>query len=230
MEQTVDLVPEAARYLPLVKSIALKIKKRLPAQIELDDLIGYGSIGLMQALKSFQTGKGTVFKTFAYYRIQGAMYDGLRKIGWLSRSAYAEYKFNQKANEVIRDHITSAEGVVKRSLEAEAAELKQILQSLVPVCLLSMDAVDRVFADRSGDSPETELMQKQTKERVSAVLESLEERERLLVQYYYFEDFSLEEAGEKLGISRSWASRLHMKAMGKMKAALTGQKRLHEPN
>lgn len=226
MEQTVDFAPEAARYLPLVKSIALQLKRKLPANIELDDLIGYGSIGLMQALKNFQTGKGTVFKTFAYYRIRGAMYDGLRKIGWLSRSAYAEHKLNQKANEVIQDHIISAEGVVKRTLEAEAAELKQVLQSLVPVCLLSMDAVDRVLADTKSDTPESELLEKQTKERISAVLESLEERERLLVQYYYFEDFSLEEAGEKLGISRSWASRLHLKALGKMKAALTGQKRV----
>lgn len=224
MEQTIDLVPEAARYLPLVKSIALRMKKKLPSHIEPDDLIGYGSIGLMQALKSFQTGKGTAFKTFAYYRIQGAMYDGLRKIGWLSRSAYAEHKFNQKANEVIQDHITSAEGVVKRSLEAEAAELKQVLQSLVAVCLLSLDAVDRVLADRNSDSPEAELLEKQTKDRVSAVLESQEGRERLLVQYCYFEDFSLVEVGQKLGISRSLASRLHMKALGKMKAALTGQK------
>jgi len=226
MEQTVDLVPEAARYLPLVKSIALQLKKKLPAHIELDDLIGYGSIGLMQALKNFQAGKGTVFKTFAYYRIRGAMYDGLRKIGWLSRSAYAEYKFNRKANEVIQDHIISAEGVVKRSLEAEAAELKQVLQSLVPVCLLSLDAMDQVLVDDKSDSPETELLEKQSKERIRAVLESLEERERLLVQYYYFDDFSLEEAGEKMGISRSWASRLHLKALSKMKAALTGQKRV----
>ncbi len=226
MEQTVDLAPEAARYLPLVKSIALQLKKKLPSNIELDDLIGYGTIGLMQAVKSFQTGKGTVFKTFAFYRIRGAMYDGLRKIGWLSRSAYAEYKLSQKSNEVIQDHVTSAEGVVKRTLEAEAGELKQVLQSLVPVCLLSMEAVDRILADRKGDSPEAELLEKQTKERISAVLESLEERERLLVQYYYFEDFSLEEAGEKLGISRSWASRLHLKALGKMKAALVGQKKV----
>jgi len=226
MEQTVDLAPEAARYLPLVKSIAFQIKKKLPAHIELDDLIGYGSIGLMQALKNFQSGKGAAFKTFAYYRIRGAIYDGLRKIGWLSRSAYAEHKFSQKANEVIQDHLTSAEGVVKRSLEAEAAELKQVLQSLVPVCVLSMEAVDRVLEDRKNDSPEAELLEKQAKERVNTVLETLEERERLLVRYYYFEEYSLEEAAEKLSISKSWASRLHLKALGKMKAALTGQKKV----
>src|SRR5215813_7303908 len=100
MANAVDLSPEALKYLPLVKSIALQVKTKLPAHIELDDLIGYGSIGLMEAMSNFKTGRGTTFKTFAYYRIRGAIYDGLRKIGWLSRSAYAQHKFREKANEL----------------------------------------------------------------------------------------------------------------------------------
>jgi RNA polymerase sigma factor for flagellar operon FliA len=226
MAQTVDVSPEAARYLPLVKSIALQVKKKLPAHIELDDLIGYGSIGLMEAIGSFRTGQGTTFKTFAYYRIRGAIYDGLRKIGWLSRSAYAEHKFNQKANELVLSHANSAEGIVKRSVEAEVVELKQVLQTLVPVCLLSMESVDRLLHDEKSESPEASLLEKQTTEMLQSAIQNLDERERLLVQYYYFDDLTLEAAAEKLNISKSWASRLHFKVLSKIKNGMTGKKRV----
>src|SRR5439155_6957114 len=128
MAQTVDLSPEALRYLPLVKSIALQIKTKLPAHVELEDLMGYGSIGLMEATRSFKTGQGTTFKTFAYYRIRGAIYDGLRKIGWLSRSAYAEQKFRQKPNDLMEAKSASADSVLKRSLAAESADLHRLMQ------------------------------------------------------------------------------------------------------
>lgn len=226
MSQTVEVSPEAARYLPLVKSIALQVKRKLPAHIELDDLVGYGSIGLMEAMGNFRTGQGTTFKTFAYYRIRGAIYDGLRKIGWLSRSAYAEHKFNQKANELVLSHANSAEGIVKRSVEAEVVELKSLLQTLVPVCLLSMDVVDRVVQDEKSESPESALLEKQTTELLHRALKGLDERERLLVQYYYFEDMTLDAAAEKLKISKSWASRLHFKVLSKIKNGMTGKKRV----
>ena len=225
MSQAADLSPEAARYMPLVRSIAQSVRKKLPSHIELDDLIGYGSIGLMEAIRSFRTGQGTTFKTFAFYRIRGAMYDGLRKIGWLSRSAYAEHKFRQKANEFLQTHSGSAEGIVKRTLEAETSEVKQVLQDLVPVCLLSMEAVDRIASADNSDTPETELLESQTKESLKKAVSRLEERERLLVQYYYFDDLTLDEAAEKLEISKSWASRLHFRVLSKIKASLTGEKK-----
>ena len=226
MSSAVDLSPEAQRYIPLVRSIALQVKKKLPSHIELEDLIGYGSIGLMEALKSFRTGHGTTFKTFAYYRIRGAIYDGLRKIGWLSRSAYAEHKFRQKANELLQSHSSSSEGMVKRTLGAEAAEMKQVLEDLVPVCLLSMETVDRLLTANEDESPEEQLLEKRTKDSLAAVLAGLDEREKLLIQYYYFEDMTLDDAAEKLDISKSWASRLHFKVLAKMKLALTKGKKV----
>jgi RNA polymerase sigma factor for flagellar operon FliA len=226
MSSTTGLSPEAQRYLPLVKSIALQIKKKLPSHIELDDLMGYGSIGLMEALRTFRTGQGTTFKTFAYYRIRGAIYDGLRKIGWLSRSAYAEHKFRQKANELLQSHSISSEGIVKRSLAAEAAELKEVLQDLVPVCLLSMDTVDRLISDNPGPSPEEQLLEKQTKDALAEAMNGLDERERLLIQYYYFEDMTLDESARKLDISKSWASRLHFKVLSKIRAAISERKKV----
>ena len=224
MAGVVELSPEAVRYLPLVRSIALQVKAKLPAHIELDDLIGYGSIGLMEAIRSFKTGQGTTFKTFAYYRIRGAMYDGLRKIGWLSRSAYAEHKFRQKANELMQSHTVSAENAMKRSLSAEAGDLKALLQDMVPVCLLSMEAVERLLSDQNSATPEHDLLEKQTREQLGLALDSLEERERLLIQYYYFEDMTLDDAAKKLEISKSWASRLHLKVLVRIKEFLVAKR------
>lgn len=217
MAGVVELSPEAVRYLPLVRSIALQVKAKLPAHIELEDLIGYGSIGLMEAVRSFKTGQGTTFKTFAYYRIRGAMYDGLRKIGWLSRSAYAEHKFRQKTNDLMQSHTVSAENAMKRTLGAEAGDLKALLQDMVPVCLLSMEAVERLLSDGNSTSPEEDLLEKQTREQLQSALGALEERERLLIQYYYFEDMTLDDAAKKLEISKSWASRLHLKVLTRIK-------------
>lgn len=226
MEQAADLQPEAQRYLPLVKSIAFEVKKKLPSHIELDDLIGYGSIGLMEAIRNFRAGQGTTFKTFAYYRIRGAIFDGLRKIGWLSRSAYAEHKFRQTANDLMQSYTSSADSMVKRSLAAEATEMQDLLQELVPVCLLSMEAADLLPAGADTESPEKELLEKRTKENLHAALGELDERERLLVQYYYFEDMTLDDAARKLDISKSWASRLHLKVLSKIKVALAKGKKV----
>lgn len=221
MANAVELSPEALKYLPLVKSIALQVKSKLPTHIELNDLIGYGSIGLMEAMSSFRTGRGTTFKTFAYYRIRGAIYDGLRKIGWLSRSAYAQHKFREKANELMQTHSSSADNMMKRSLASEAGELKDLLSDMVPVCLLSMEAVDRLIADEKTETPEEQLLEKQTRDHLQTAMNELDSREQLLVRYYYFEDMTLDDAARKLDISKSWASRLHLKVLEKMKSSLT---------
>src|SRR5262249_2355514 len=149
---------------------------------------------------------GTTFKTFAYYRIRGAIYDGLRKIGWLSRSAYAQHKFREKANELMQTHSSSADNMMKRSLAAEAGELKDLLSDMVPVCLLSMEAVDRIIQDEKSETPEQHLLEKQTRDNLQLAMNELDPREQLLVRYYYFEDMTLDDAARKLDISKSWAS------------------------
>jgi RNA polymerase sigma factor for flagellar operon FliA len=87
------------KHLSLVQAIARKVKKTLNASIEVDDLIGYGSKGLVEAAERFDARHGVAFTTFAYYRIRGAMYDGLRAMGWYSRADYARYRAEERANE-----------------------------------------------------------------------------------------------------------------------------------
>ena len=88
----------AEKYQPYVRSIAGKIKKTLSKDIEFDDLVGYGMLGLFEAADRFDAKYGANFMTFAYYRIRGAIYDGLRGMGWVSRTEYQRYRFEQHAN------------------------------------------------------------------------------------------------------------------------------------
>src|SRR5262245_18600760 len=90
------------QHLSLVQAIARKVKRTLGGAIDLEDLVGYGSKGLVEAAERFDPGHGVVFTTFAYYRIRGAMYDGLRTMGWYSRADYARYRAGERANEYLR--------------------------------------------------------------------------------------------------------------------------------
>ena len=90
-----------ARYTPFVKSITAKIRRGLPEHIEFDDLIDYGMIGLLEAASRYDSDAGAHFMTFAYYRIRGAIYDGLRQMGWLSRSQYKRARFEAQANDYL---------------------------------------------------------------------------------------------------------------------------------
>src|SRR6187399_2930876 len=92
------------KHLSLVQGIARKVKRSVGASIELDDLIGYGSKGLVEAAERFDGRAGVAFTTFAYYRIRGAMYDGLRSMGWYSRADYARYRAEERSNEYLQNH------------------------------------------------------------------------------------------------------------------------------
>src|SRR5262245_39900363 len=86
------LEPLVEEHLPFVRSIAAKLKEQLPREIEFDDLVSYGLRGLLEAAKRFDRDHGTAFRTYAYYRIKGAMFDGLRSMGWLPRGEYARLR------------------------------------------------------------------------------------------------------------------------------------------
>src|SRR4051812_46083884 len=93
----------AEQYIPYVRSIAGKIKKTVAKEIDFEDLVEYGMIGLLEAADRYDPKFGANFMTFAYYRIHGAIYDGLRGMGWMSRSEYAKARFEERANEFLAE-------------------------------------------------------------------------------------------------------------------------------
>src|SRR3569623_2235336 len=96
------------QHLGLVQSVARKLRKQITARIDFDDLVGYGSKGLIEAAARFAPAHGVAFTTFAYYRIRGAMLDGLRTMGWYSRADYARYRAEERATECLQNQAERA--------------------------------------------------------------------------------------------------------------------------
>ena len=210
------------KYTPLVRSIAYQIKQRLRMTLEIDELIQEGRIGLMEAAERFDSKLGVSFKTFAYYRIKGAMYDSLRKMDVIKRRSNAALMFESAANEFLADEANRGSTEPRKStLKDEMAEVTGLISGLIPIYMLTADAIDRL--QQTGRGPEQQLALKQQKAELRKALQQLPLKERQLLEYHYYEDLTLEQAANRLGLSKSWASRLHAKAISKLHNKLRPQ-------
>jgi RNA polymerase sigma factor for flagellar operon FliA len=218
------------KHLSLVQAIARKVKKTLNASIELDDLVGYGSKGLVEAAERFDARHGVAFTTFAYYRIRGAIYDGLRAMGWYSRADYARYRAEERANEYLRNRADregagraqggAAGGTSPTASEAATlAEVHEILSSVATVHITSLEAASTV-PDESLPAADVAVDNHRMSHRVRQAVAALPDKERRLMELYYFADKNLEEAGAELGLSKSWACRLHARAVDLLRDAM----------
>jgi RNA polymerase sigma factor for flagellar operon FliA len=216
------------KHLSLVQAIARKVKKTVGASIDLDDLIGYGSKGLVEAAERFDGRHGVAFTTFAYYRVRGAMYDGLRTMGWYSRADHARYRAEERANEYLRSQADQqgagrAQGADPPADPAAAlAAVGEILSGIAAVHITSLEAASTV-ADESLPAPDAAVDSHRLSRRVREAVLTLPAKERRLMELYYFADKNLEEAGAELGLSKSWACRLHARAVGLLREALGEQ-------
>jgi RNA polymerase sigma factor for flagellar operon FliA len=212
------------QHLSLVQAIARKLKKTLGARIDYDDLVAYGSKGLVEAADRFDARPGVAFTTFAYYRIRGAMFDGLRTMGWYSRADYARYRAEERANEYLQTHADRpAEDEGGASKTADAAEtlaaVAQVLSGVAAVHITSLEAAASV-ADETFAAPDAAIDTGRLGTRVRDAITKLPEKERRLMEMYYFEEKTLEDAGGALGLSKSWACRLHARAVELLRAAM----------
>lgn len=217
------LIEEHVSY---ARGLSLRVFRDLgePTTVDADDLIAYGLRGLTEAAQRFDPTRGASFNTFAYYRIRGAVYDGLREIGWLNRSmarASAEAGMNEfLANQADRERGSSAPG--KQSTEQIAADLAHTLDDLATIFLTAMDGSEGnpEFADEGAPRADEQVEREQTETSLRRAIGTLEERERRLLELHYYQGLSLAEAGSRVGASRSWASRLHSKAINSLTQAL----------
>jgi RNA polymerase sigma factor FliA len=201
------------RYLPYVRSIAGKIMKTLSAHIEFNDLVRHGEVGLIEAADRFDPKVGVNFKTFAYYRIRGAIYDGLREMGWLSRTQYARQKFQEAATSYLAAAGADGGGP-PGSVQDEVNAVSELVGGLVPIYITSLEAGDAMqIEDDRGPTPSEELEMGESRQAIFESIEELPEQEREIIQMYYFKDLTLQEVSERLGLSKSWASRLHSRAV-----------------
>lgn len=212
-KELVDRDQLVEQYLPYASSIANKVAQTLSNDADIEEIISNARLGLLEAAKRFDPKYNVDFKTFAYYRIRGAIYDGLRKTGWIPRSLYSKIKFEQAANEYLQT--ASEKGAVKRSDE-DAGEIYDTVNSLASIYIISIDSGEETMEieDKKANDIEQKAEFQKIKEYMRQAIEELPEKERKLIKMYYFQNKTLEEAGQKLGLSKSWTSRLHARALG----------------
>jgi len=208
------------KYMPYVRSIAGKIKKTVAKEIDFEDLVEYGMIGLLEAADRFDPDVGANFMTFAYYRIRGSIYDGLRGMGWMSRTEYAKARFEERANEYLAELAQAEEDGTEKPenpFEMAVQDLASAVQGLAAVYITTIDGTEGLqIEDKSTPLPEESLGLAQARELVRQTITKLSDQERQLLELYYYKEMSLQEVGEKLGLSKSWTSRLHARVIEKM--------------
>jgi RNA polymerase sigma factor for flagellar operon FliA len=206
----------------LVRSIAWKIHRGLPSSVEIDDLVGYGQIGLAEAARDFDPTRTGAFTTYAYYRIRGAIYDGLSKMSWFSRAQYARLRYAQRANEVLASENENAPAA-DRPVDEDVGWFRNVVGSLA-VAYLASSARDEERGEislvDSGPLPPSVLIGEEAKRIVNELISALPEQESQLVRAAYFEGLTLQEAGQRLGISKAWASRLHARCLERLGRSL----------
>lgn len=213
-------------YSPLIKFIAQKIAVRLPSNIEFDDLVSSGVIGLMDAIDKYDPTRDNKFKTYAEFRIRGAILDELRAQDWVPRSVREKAKQLERAHVKLEQKLgripTEDELVTELNIPKE--EYYDLLNQVKSVSILSLDEAGSFnSSDRKSilsllesckiPSPMTHLNLKGIKSVVTAAIESLPEKQRLVLSLYYYEDLNLKEIGEVLDVTESRVSQLHTQAI-----------------
>jgi len=208
----------------MVRSLAASIRRKLPPRVDLDDLIAYGQVGLAEAARDFDPSRGSRFSTYAYYRIRGAIYDGLSKMSWFSRTQYKQVRYQQMANEVMRNDGETAKDE-SASQQSNAQWFGDLSRALVVVHLATRagDADDvgaATPADTSMPEPDNIAIGREIGQKLHELVDALPDEAGQLIRATYFEGHTLQEAAKRLGISKSWASRLHAKTLQRLARSL----------
>ncbi|NYT71445.1 RNA polymerase sigma factor FliA [Halomonas sp. QX-2] len=214
------------QYMPLVRRQALTLQVRLPASIELDDLIQAGMVGLLEALGRFDATQGATFATFASQRIRGAMMDELRTRDWLPRSVRRSARAVDSAVRQLEQQLGRApeENEIAQHLEMPLSEYQQLLNDTNSGQLLPFEELVADGGEPSnnelGNSPFEQLLDGQQRQTLIEAIEALPEREKLLMALYYQEELNLKEVGAVLGVTESRVSQLHSQAVSRLRARL----------
>lgn len=188
-----------ARHEKMVHGLANRLRRELSLRGDLDDLIAFGFGGLLEAQQRFDPGRGVRFQTFAYHRVRGAMLDGVRKMADLPRRAHERLQASAEVTP------TAAPTPLDRAFTRMSAGLS------------TATVLQGSFGDQS---PEAVLLKNESVSKLLQALPRLSPRQRVLVRGFYFDGRSIDAMAQELGISKSWASRLHRNALHELREAL----------
>jgi RNA polymerase sigma factor for flagellar operon FliA len=222
-------------YSPLVKFVAGRMSSGLPAHIEESDLISYGLLGLIGAIERFDPQREIKFETFAVSRIKGSIIDELRSLDWVPRSVRAKAR-EIESTQTKLEHELGRVPSDKEVADALEMSIEDFQESLLQISNSTVVALDELWtvSDSSGDQislldtmkdpnavdPARELGVSELKDRLANAISRLPEREKLVIALYYYENLTLREIGEVLGVTESRVSQLHTKAVLRLKSRL----------
>lgn len=226
-----DLV---VHYLPLVKFIATRIANRLPSHVEIDDLIESGILGLIDALEKFEPDLKIKFRTYAEFRIRGAILDELRALDWVPRSTRQKASRLERAYGELEQKLGRAatDAEMTRHLGVTVAEFDDLVREARGSALVSLDEIRgdgeegyehslvEHLAAPGEFNPAGELGAHQFCRVVADTIDQLPEKERLVVSLYYYEELNMKEIGEILGVTESRISQIHTKAILRLRGRL----------
>jgi RNA polymerase sigma factor for flagellar operon FliA len=228
-------------YAPLVRFIAQKIASRLPANIELDDLISCGVIGLMDAIQKFDPTRDNKFKTYAEFRIRGSILDELRSQDWVPRSVREKTKQLERAYAKLERSLgrPANDEEMCKELDCDMPEFHEMINKSKSVSLLNIDDSSTfsrgdkklmmgLLEHRRSSNPFSAVNYKRAQDIIRDGIKALPEKQRLVLSLYYFEDLNLQEIGQVLDVTESRVSQLHTQAILKLKAKLKNDFDSHE--
>lgn len=216
------------KYLHLVHGAAQRMKMSLPYTVDKDDLISWGHLGLMDALKKFDYQRGWAFETYAVPRIRGSMIDGLRQVDWVPRSLRDKGKKVEEAYRKLEQSLLRppCQEELSEFLGMSHAELQKITTNLSMSYMVSLDEPlqseeepQTLMAKMVDEQAQNEnlIMEKEQKRLLASMIDSLSEKERLVITMIYYEELSFSETAEVLGLTTGRISQLHKKAMSRLR-------------
>ncbi|MBT3585235.1 MAG: FliA/WhiG family RNA polymerase sigma factor [Halobacteriovoraceae bacterium] len=220
-------------YAPLIKYIAQKIASRLPSNIELDDLISCGVIGLMDAIEKFDPTRDNKFKTYAEFRIRGSILDELRAQDWVPRSIREKAKLVERTYAKLDSELgrPASDEEMCKELQLSQDDFYDLLNKAKSISLLNIDdsgsfnrgdkkLMAGLMEDNRTTNPFNAVSYKNIRDKIKEGIAGLPEKQRLVLSLYYYEDLNLKEIGQVLDVTESRVSQLHTQAIMKLRHRL----------
>lgn len=218
------------KYIPYVKYIASRLISGKPPGIEIDDLISFGVIGLIDAIEKFDPTKGIKFETYATVRIRGAIIDELRKISWIPKSAFSKLSVLNRTREELESKLNRepSEQELAESMKTTVEDIRNIQSYVNYVSIVSLDEVffksddedlqfKNIIEDENSPQPEKILEENEKFSVLKDAIELLPEKDKIVLNLYYFEKLTLKDIGRILDISESRVSQLHSRAIVRLR-------------
>ena len=228
----IDKTALLEQHTVLVKRIAYHLLSRLPASVQVDDLIQSGMIGLLEASNNFDATKGASFETFAGIRIRGSMLDEIRRGDWTPRSVHKNSRMVSEAIKQLEDSlgrdVTDVE--VAEKLDLSLNEYHHILNEVSSGKIIGIEDLGvsedslNIQESKDNDEPYQNIEQIVFKKALSECISTLPEREALVLSLYYDEELNLREIGQVIDVSESRVSQIHSQAMHRLKARMQSWK------